>query len=68
MKTSELLGQFCDAINFYGIDSEEAKKIITDNQDNQEFVELANALYVFRKRHDEFVKKQAIISSLCSSW
>jgi len=68
VKTSELLGQFCHAINFYGTDSEEAKKILTDNQDNQEFVELANALYSFRKRHDEFTKKQAIISSLSFSW
>lgn len=68
MSTSELLGQFCDAINFYGLDSEDAKKLLTDHQDNQEFVELANALYAYRKRHDEFTKKQAMISSLCSSW
>ena len=68
MKTSELMGEFCDAINLFGLDSEEAKKLLADHQDNQEFIELGNALYLFRKRHDEFAKKRAMISSISSSW
>lgn len=68
MRTSDLLGQFCDAINRYGLDSEEVKKCLADHQDNKEFVELANTFYFFRKRHEEFAKKREMISSRSSSW